>query len=143
MYPLRLFATRAAGRLWLVLLLALAGCGESNTVSEPPNITLLLSTTALALQQGEHGTVAVGVARSSGFSNTVTLTVTGAPDGLTTSFSPASLEHDAAISQLTITASAAVPAGTYPLTLHANARGVAEQTATITVTVTLGPVFGQ
>jgi hypothetical protein len=143
MYPLRLFVSRTAGRLWLVLLVAiLAGCGESNTVSEPPSITLLLSTTALTLQQGEDGTVMVGVARSSGFSNTVTFTVTGAPGGLTTSFSPASLERDAATSQLTITASAAVPPGTYPLTLHVNARGAAEQTATITVTVTMGPVFG-
>jgi len=143
MYSLHLFISRTAGRLWLVLIMAiLAGCGESNTVAEPPSIALLLSTTELTLQQGEDGTVMVGIARSSGFSNTVTFAVTGAPDGLITSFSPASLENDAATSQLTITASAAVPPGTYPLTLHATARGAAEQTATITVTVTMGPVFG-
>ena len=142
MQPLRSSSARAARCLGLALLLATAGCGDSHPVVEPPSIDLVLSTTEISLMQEENATVMVSVARSHDYTRTVQLSVSGLPKGLSASFSPPKLDDDATTSQLTLTASAAVPAGTYTITVGAAGRGVVEQRAKIAVTVLLAPVFG-
>jgi hypothetical protein len=94
------------------------------TVTQPPGFTLSLAPAALTVAQGAQGQATVTVARTGGFAGAVNMAASGAPAGLTVSFNPASVAQ--ATSTVTVAAGA----------------GVANQQATLNVTVTGGTVGG-
>jgi hypothetical protein len=110
------------------------------TVVQPPGFTLALAPAALSVAQGQQAQATVTLTRVGGFAGPVDLTATGAPAGLTVSFNPASVAN--ATSSVTVAASAAVAAGSYPITIQGAAPGAVSQTATLNVTVTGGSTGG-
>jgi len=90
------------------------------------------------LQGGGAGyTVAIGAL--SGFSGTVSLSLTGLPAGATATFNPSSITTSGS-SALAVSTSAATPAGTYALTVRGTSGPVAH-TANLTLVVTLAGDF--
>lgn len=106
-----------------------AGAGVSLAAS-PVNADIL---------PGDAASTTVTFTRTGGFTGGVTFTVTGAPSGMTTTFSSAN-PVTAATGTLSITTTTAVTPGTYTLVLRANSAGITEATATWTVVIAPLPV---
>src|SRR5207249_10658019 len=87
---------------------------RSLTVSAAPDYALSLSRTALTITQGATGTATVTLTRTI-FTGAVTLSLSGAPSGVTGSFNPAAPTGTS--STLTVSVGAAVTAGVYNLTV--------------------------
>ena len=105
------------------------------TAAPPPaSIALALSTTAASIAQGAGGSFTATVTRTN-FTGAVTVGVSGAPTGVTTS-----VAASGDVSTVTVTVGASVAVGTYPLTVTASGTGVGNATATYTLTVTAAPV---
>ncbi len=94
---------------------------------------LSLSPAQLSVAQGANGSTQVSIVRSN-FTGAVALSATGAPGGVTATFSPQSVTG--ATSTLTIAVGVSVVAQQYTITVHGAATGAADQTATLTLTVT-------
>ena len=112
---------------------ALFACSSDGTDNNNPGtIALTLDQTSGTVQQGNQTTVNATLTRGGGFTGTVTLTVTGAPTGVTGTLS--NVTNTSAT--ITIVVGAATVPGTYPIVLHGTASGVTEATATYSLTVT-------
>ena len=98
------------------------------------NFTLALNPTTLSVAQGATGNTTVTITRTNGFAGAVNLTATGLPNGVTAAFNPAGPTTNT--STLTLTASATATVGQATVTVRGNATGLAEQTATLALTVT-------
>lgn len=110
--------------------------GTSSSVSiTVTNFTIGVSPTSASVNQGLGTTTKATVTPLNGFNGIVTFSVTGAPAGLTTGFSPATVTGSGS-STLTLTATA-VAAGVYPLTVTGSS-GTLTHSATFTLTVKLG-----
>lgn len=135
-------APRAA--LLVVPILALGACSgdDDGGITNPTGtISVTLGTTTITLAQGQSNTVLVSVTRSDGFDGAVALSVTGAPSGVTGTFSPASVASGSTSSTLTLSVSASAATGSHALTVHASAAGIAEKTATLTLVVNAPPSY--
>jgi hypothetical protein len=110
-----------------------AGCkdAESTQPSNNPSFTIGLNPTSLTIAPGGNATSTVTLTPTD-FTGSVALSVEGAPTGLTASFNPSPATTT---SVLTITSVAALAPGTYTLTIRGTAIGLADRTATLTVTV--------
>jgi hypothetical protein len=116
-----------------------AGCGITGT--EESRMTMSLSTTLAAIGQGSNSTVVVTFTRSN-FDKPITLVAEGTlPSGVTATFSanPVAGAHTSTL--LTIAAAGSAHPGTALLTVRATGDGVAEQSATVTVTVGVAGTF--
>jgi uncharacterized membrane protein len=102
------------------------------TVGAPVSndFTLALDPAALTVAAGSSGTSTINITRTGTFTGPVALTATGAPEGVTVTFNPASA--DAATSTATVSVASTVAAGDIPIVIHGNADGQAEQTGTLT-----------
>jgi poly(beta-D-mannuronate) lyase len=76
----------------------------------------------------------IDMTADSGFTNPITFTVTGMPQGMTAGFSPVSVDGSGS-TVLGVTNSAFVPAGVYPLLVNATGSNF---TSTLTVTLQVG-----
>ncbi|MBI4747680.1 MAG: IPT/TIG domain-containing protein [Acidobacteria bacterium] len=85
-------------------------------------VTLSASPTSQTIPQGEDAGYTIFISRSN-FPGTVTLGVSGVPDGVTTEFSPASTTGNSSV--LTVVVSADAVPGAYMLTIQGTATGVA------------------
>jgi uncharacterized membrane protein len=118
----------------------LGGCGGGDGPTPIPQaISVAVSPATLSIQQGQSGTVAVTVGRLNGFAGAVTLALTGAPTGVTASFSPTPVPAASTTSTLTIAVASSVAPGTHTLTVTATGQGVTDQTTTVTLTITVAP----
>ncbi|MDX2059616.1 MAG: hypothetical protein SFV24_17530 [Gemmatimonadales bacterium] len=113
---------------------AIGSFGLTVTAAPLPSYELRATGSPITIPQGGNGQVALTIARSGGFAGNVTLTVEGAPVGLATSLSPTATTGTTAT--LTIVAGAALPAGTYPLTIRGTTAALADKVVVVTVTVT-------
>jgi uncharacterized membrane protein len=104
-------------------------------VPPTPSIAVALSPAGQGLQQGTTGAPITVTITKTSIPGAVTLVLEGAPPGMTATFDPAQVVG--ATSSLTITASAAVPEGTYNLTVRATAAGAADATAPLQVVVSI------
>lgn len=96
-------------------------------------VTIAVTPTTVALPAGGGtGTATVNLTRTN-FTGAVNLAITGAPANLTAALASASTTGNSV--GITLTSTAAVPAGTYPLTITASGTGITNSTATLTVTV--------
>jgi hypothetical protein len=116
---------------------------DSNTVTTPTAggtdaFDLSVANGTLAGNPGSSATTTVSVARASGFTEPVTLTLEGAAvgagaTGITGTFAPNPVTG--ASSQLTVTVGSGVPTGTYALTVRGTS-GSTQRTAALTIAVT-------
>ena len=130
---------RILPRHFAAVCFALAAWGCSDPNGPDPAITLSLSVTTVAMRQSENQVVDVSVTRINGYEAPVSLSLEGAPVGVTAAFAPASLSSGRAASTLSLAATASAPPGTHTLTVRARGGGVADQTAVLTLTLTPAP----
>jgi hypothetical protein len=136
---------RAALAAMLVPLVA-AACGGGDG-SDPPNggpptgptpaIALQLSPGALSVEAGSSGQVTATVTGTGGFTGAVTLTVEGAPSGVTATGGTVTVGTGAASGTVGVTAASGTGAGSHTLTVRARATGVSDQTASLALTLTV------
>jgi hypothetical protein len=102
---------------------------------------LSASPAALSVTQGNQGTSTITTTVNGGFSNSITLSASGAPTGTTVAFNPSTIAAPGAgNSTMTIAVGSSTSAGTYPITVTGNGGGIQESTS-VTLTVTAGPTF--
>ena len=106
-------------------------------VSAPANFTLSASPASQSVAPGGSADYGVTILPTGGFTDPVTLSVSGLPAGATGNFTP---NPATATSTLTVTTSAGTPLGTYPLTVT-GVSGALTRTATVSLSVaTTSPV---
>ncbi len=111
-----------------------AGCSEDDVTdpgTNPKSFTLALASSALTVTPGGSTNTTVTLTPLNG-AGPVTLTVEGAPTGLTTAFNPSPATTT---SVLTLTAVAALAPGNYTLTVRGVSTGSTDRTATLVVSV--------
>src|SRR5256712_390761 len=124
--------------LVLVAGLSLAvGCAKDGGTGPAADYTLSLAPTALTIVQGATGTTTVTITRTN-FSGAVTLSLGGAPTGVTGSFSPSA--PTGTTSALTVSVGAAVAPGVYNLTV-AGTGGPGNRSTPLTLTVSPAPDY--
>src|SRR5438046_4363574 len=127
-------------RSGLVLVAGVAvavGCGTKESTGPAADYTLSLAPAALTLGQGANGTATVTMTRTS-FGGAVTLSLGGAPTGVTGSFNPAAPTGTSAT--LTVSVGGAVAPGIYNLTV-AGAGSAGNRSTPLTLTVTGAPDY--
>lgn len=117
-----------------MLVLVLAACGGGPAAA--PGFSLEMPSSSLSVAQGANGQVSITIRRTGSFSGDVALTVSGAPAGVTPSFSSNPVSGDETM--LSLDVSDSVAAGSHSLTLAASA-GTINKTATMTLNVTVPP----
>ena len=102
----------------------------------PPDFTISLNPTSLSIQQGGSGTTQLTITPQGGFTGTVSLSLVGAPSGVTLSPTSVNVTGSNAVSQnLTVSVGSGVATGTYSLQLQATS-GSLTKTAGLSLTVT-------
>ncbi|TML74036.1 MAG: hypothetical protein E6G13_01580 [Actinobacteria bacterium] len=107
-------------------------CGAASS-----DFSLSATPSALSVAQGGNGTSTVSTAITSGSAQTVALSASGQPTGVSVTFSPASVAAGAS-STMTVSAGGAATPGTYPVTVTGTGSS-ATHTTTVNVTVTAPP----
>jgi|JI10StandDraft_1071094.scaffolds.fasta_scaffold27854_3 hypothetical protein len=107
--------------------------------ADPGSFTLALSQATLSVEQRLSGVVGVTLTRVAPFVGAVNVVVDNAPAGVTATLAPQTFGTGVSAGTLTLSTGAAVPAGTYVLTVRGVATGVPESSATLTLTVTPSP----
>ncbi|MEO5510080.1 MAG: hypothetical protein ABIV28_06075 [Longimicrobiales bacterium] len=102
------------------------------TVTAPGSFTMTANPATLNIAQGAQATSTITIARTGSFTAPVALTA-NATAAMTVSFNPASVTGTTSV--VSITVSAGLAPGTYPVVVNGNATGVAQQSTTISVTV--------
>ncbi len=119
-----------------------AGSGQTGTatfsltVGGTSNFALNSTVASVTAAPGASATTTLSVARTSGFTDDVMLTVTGGPPGITTSLSAPALTTTTQTTDLRIDVGPTVTPGTYTLTVTGTSSNGGQQTETITVLVT-------
>jgi len=101
------------------------------TVTAPTTgaFTISVSPTSGYLRQGQSGYAVVTTAVSGGFDSAIALSATGAPTGVTISFSPSSIAAPGSgTSDMLVTVSRTASTGTYPITITGTGGGITHTT---------------
>lgn len=108
-----------------------------------PVFTLTASPTAVSVTVGSSGAASVTTAVSGGFNSAVALSASGAPTGVTVSFSPASIAAPGSgSSSVSLAVAAGTAAGTYSITVTGTGGGLSESAKiSLTVTAAATPAF--
>lgn len=124
------------------LLFAVFACGDGGAGPDsPPSITLTASASMTTLPQGGSGSVTLTLVRSKGFAAPVNISVSGLPDGITTTVAPAQFTLTSGQAIVTVNVAELVTPGTYSATITASAAGVGSATTTHAVVVEPRPTF--
>jgi hypothetical protein len=108
----------------------------SLTVTTAPDFTISLNPTSLTVQQGLSGTTQLTITPQGGFTGTVSLSLVGAPSGVTLSPTSVTVSGSSPVNQtLTVSVAGSVAPGTYSLQLQATS-GSLTKTAGLSLTVT-------
>jgi subtilase family serine protease len=116
------------------LISALAGSSTST-----PGYSLSASPGSVSIVQGNSGSSTITSTASGGFDSAVALSASGAPSGVTITFSPTSITGTGS-STMSIAVASTVAAGTYTITVSGSSGSTTEST-TVSLTVT-APVAG-
>jgi subtilase family serine protease len=107
-----------------------------------PAFTIAASPSAVTVAVGSSGSSTVTTAVSGGFDSAIALTASGAPAGVTVSFSPASIAAPGSgTSAVTFAVASTTASGTYSITLTGTGDGLTH-TTTVSLTVTSGVAAG-
>jgi Phosphoesterase family/Bacterial Ig domain len=111
--------------------------------STTPDFSLAASPAALSVTQGNSGATTISTGVGGGFSSTISLSVSGLPAGVTTSFSPASIAAPGSgSSTLTFSSSSTATTGTSNVTVTASGGGTSHTTTVaLTVNAATAPDF--
>ncbi|GAA1645801.1 M4 family metallopeptidase [Actinoplanes couchii] len=107
--------------------------GSDTACSTGNDFSLTSSPAAASVNPGSSATATIATAVTSGSAQTVALTASGLPSGVTASFSPSSVTAGAS-STLTLATTTAAAAGTYAITITGTGTA-ATRTATFSLTV--------
>ena len=111
------------------------------TVVSPPDFAISASPAALSITQGNQGTSTLTTTVSGGFSDSIALSASGAPSGVSVSFNPQTIPTPGAGNSVcTLSVSMSTVPGTYPITVTAKGGGI-QHTAVVTLTVLVAPSF--
>src|SRR6266516_3987411 len=127
-------------RSGLVLVAGVAvavGCGTKESTGPAADYTLSLAPAALTVAQAANGTATVTITRTN-FTGAVTLSLGGAPTGVTGSFNPAAPAGTS--STVTLSVGAAVAPGVYNLTVDGTATA-GNRSTPLTLTVSAAPDY--
>jgi len=127
-------------RSGLVLVAGVAvavGCGTKESTGPAADYTLSLAPAALTIVQGANGTATVTITRTN-FTGAVTLSLGGAPTGVTGSFNPAAPTGTSAT--LTVSVGATVVPGVYNLTVNGSG-SPGNRSTPLTLTVNVAPDY--
>ena len=102
--------------------------------------TVAVTPASLSIQAGGSGPASVALARIGDFSDVISLAASGAPSGVTMSFTPSSVIGGFATTSISVAAN--VAPGTYPITVTGSAPGRPDATASLSLTVTAAPAAG-
>jgi hypothetical protein len=132
--------TRLRVSLLCVSMLLVPVACESGSSANPETSTGSLvrvsaAPSAVVLDAGASTTLPIAIERSAGFTRSVELTLTGAPNGVTYTFAPASLAFNQSTSTLTLESNQGVQPGSYPLVVRASASTGDPKTTQVTLTV--------
>lgn len=108
----------------------------SGSTPPPPSssdFSMAASPSSGSAQQGGSTTSTVSTTTTGGSAQTVTLSATGQPTGVTVTFSPKSVTSGSS-SSMKVAASSSAAAGTYPITI----KGTGSTTHTVSYTLTVG-----
>ena len=131
----RTFSTAAAAVFTSMLA---AGCGDDSSTTNPITndvTSLTISISSLNIARGDAESAIVSIARRAGYTGNVTLSAEGAPNGITVTFSPATLTGSVTQSEMTVTVTPTAAAGTHAVTVRARGSASDSKTASFTVTV--------
>jgi subtilase family serine protease len=120
------------------------GTGLINALApKSPAFTLAASPTAVSVVVGSSGKSTVTTAVTGGFDSAIALTASGAPTGVTISFSPASIAvPGSGTSTVTLAVASSTATGTYAITVTGTGGGLTESAAiSLTVTAVATPAF--
>lgn len=132
-------------RLAIAATLVISGCKKDSTGPDGGTggggtLTIALSNATVTIDngpgEGADGTVTATIHRGGDFTGSVTITITGVPNGLDATASPSSISAGNTTSQIQLHAGPTLAAGNYTLTIHAAGSGVSDATVTLAVTVT-------
>jgi len=105
-----------------------------------PDFALSAAPPSLTINQGASGTSAISITRSGGFTDSVALTASGLPAGVTASFTPSSTTGGS--STLTLAASSTAATGPATITVNGTGGGLTRSTTVgLTVNVVAAPNF--
>jgi chitinase len=111
-----------------------SSCGTGSPPPPGNDFSVSASPASGSVTAGSSATATVNTAVTSGSAESVSLSASGAPSGVTVSFSPASLTSGNS-SAMTVSTSSSVAAGTYPITVTGTAAS-GSHSATYSLTVT-------
>ena len=134
-------AGTAAGSYPLTLSGSSAATATTPAVKSTATLTLTITNASFTLSSpgtvsandGASGTVAITAKASGGFTGAIALSASGAPAGVSLSFSPASITTSGT-STATVHVASGVPGGTYPLVVTGSG-GSLQNSVTLTLTV--------
>lgn len=115
--------------------------GGDVTDNKNPTITVTIDPTSASVEQGSSTDVAVTVTGGGGFTGTATVSLQGAPSGVTGTVSNVQSSNGNTSATLTIAVGASVAPDDYSLTVHATGSGVSASDATFSLTVTAAPAY--
>ncbi len=114
-------------------------CGSDSGSNPNPNngsISLSLGTSSGTVAQGSALQVAATLTRGGGFTGNVSITVEGAPTGLLGTVGNVQTAGTTTTATVSLAAAGSLTPGTFPLTVRARGTGVADVTASYSLTVT-------
>jgi hypothetical protein len=108
----------------------LSSCGGGSSGSTGPTGSFFVTVTPspVGIVPGGNGTVQVSLQIQGGFNSSVSVSVTGLTNGITSQPSSVSLTPGAPSQQIMFTAAANIAPGTYPVTLESSAGGMSQPT---------------
>jgi uncharacterized membrane protein len=111
------------------------------TVVAAPDFAISVYPASVSIVQGNQGTSTVTTTIIGGFDNSISLSASGAPGGVTVSFNPTTIPAPGAgNSTMTFTVGSSTVPGTYPIKVTGNGGGI-QQNTSITLTVVASPNF--
>jgi len=116
--------------------------GDDGIVGPTPAIRVAPTATPVVLHAGADAQATIDITRLGGYQGTVTLAVSGAPTGVTASFSPAAMSGGETRSVLTMNANANAAPGTYQVTVTGSGAGVRAASTPLTLAV-VAPAPGE
>lgn len=125
--------------LALVLLVA---CGDDSNGNDNGTLAVAVAPATENVAPGGSGTSAVTITRGGGFSGAVTLSQSGAPAGVTVSFTPSVIPASSTGSTVNVAVAAGTATGTHDITIRASGDDVADATATLELVIVSGDAGG-
>jgi len=122
---------------------AALGCGgpKTTTPTQEGSIAITINPTSASIEQGGSASVTATLTRGGGFTGPVTITVEGAPAGVTGAASNVQTTGTTTTATITIAVEATTAPGSYALVVRGRGTGVRNAEASFALAVTAKPAF--